>query len=83
MSIRAKIPGVRTFSTSVSDIDRIRIASPAFAIKPSLELEQFTDVTTVGATDDDILVYFDAIKKFSPAEPTDVIAVDTIFGGSF
>lgn len=83
MSIKATISGVRTVSTSVSDIERIRISSPAFAIKPSLVLEQFTDVTTVDATDDDILVYSDVIKKFSPNQSTAVIQLNAITGGSF
>jgi hypothetical protein len=83
MSIRAKISGVRTISTSVSGTDRIRIASPAFAISPSLSLEDFTDITTVGAQDEDLLIYDGSSNQFLPSESIATFELVSVTGGTF
>lgn len=83
MSIKAKITGVRTISTSVSTTDRIRIASPAFAISPSLFLDDFTDVVTVAAQDENFLIYDALAENFSPSESTSAFELLRVTGGIF
>jgi len=83
MRIRARIASTQAISTSLSDINRIRLSSPAISITPSLFLEDFTDVTTVDAVDDDLLIFSETTNQFNPREATDVFTVGTIFGGSF
>jgi hypothetical protein len=83
MSIKAKIAGAKTISTNISGTERIRLSSPAFAIKPSLPLDDFTDVTTVGAKDEDLLIFNARAKKFLPAEPSSAFELLSVSGGTF
>lgn len=83
MKITARIPDRKVISSSLSDINRIRLSSPAISIKPSLFLEDLTDVTTVDAVDDNILLFSETTNQFNPRESADVFTVGTIFGGTF
>jgi hypothetical protein len=83
MRIRARIASTQAISTSLSDINRIRLSSPAIDIKPDLSLNDFTDVTTAGAKDDDILVFIGSTKQFTPTESTELFSIGTVSGGAF
>jgi hypothetical protein len=83
MSIKVKIADAKTISTNVSGTGRIRISSQAFAIKPSLPLDDFTDVTTVGAKNEDYLIFNARTRKFLPAEPSSSFELLSVSGGTF
>ncbi len=83
MSIKARIAGAKTISTNISGTERIRLSSPAFDIKPSLPLDDFTDVTTVGAKDEDLLIFNAQAKKFLPEEPSSAFELLSVSGGTF
>jgi hypothetical protein len=83
MSIKVRVAPTQPISTGLSDINRIRLSSPAIGIKPNLFLEDLVDVTTVGAEDEDILLFSAAARQFVPTEKTTVISLQTVFGGQF
>jgi len=83
MSIKARIAGAKTISTNISGTERIRLSSPAFDIKPSLSLDDFIDVTTVGTKDEDFLIFNARSKNFLPTEPTSAFELLSVSGGTF
>jgi len=83
MSIKARIAGAKSVSTNLSGTERIRLSSPAFDIKPSLPLNDFTDVTTVGAKDEDYLIFDARTRNFLPAEPSSAFELLSVSGGTF
>jgi hypothetical protein len=83
MNIRVKVASTQAISTALSDINRVRLSAPSIDIKPELSLDELTDVTTVGAKNDNILVYSTASRNFVPSESTALISIGTITGGLF
>lgn len=87
MNIRARILETKVLSSKISDVNRIRLSSPAIEIKPSLFLNDLIDVNTIGANDDDALLFSSSIKKFTPTDITDIrdeiTTVEKVVGGFF
>jgi hypothetical protein len=87
MRIRAKIASTQAISTSLSDINRIRLSSPAIPIKPNIFLSELTDVNTAGASEDDALIFLALTKNFTPTDITDIreeiTTVNKLVGGFF
>jgi hypothetical protein len=83
MRIRARIASTQAISTSLSDINRIRLSSPAIAIKPSILLEELIDVTTVGVENENILIFSATTRQFVPSEKSSLFSVKNVFGGQF
>lgn len=81
MKITARI------SSSLSDSTRIRLSLPAIAIKPSIFLSDLTDVSTVGASNDDALIFSQLSNNFTPTDIADIrneiTTVNKIVGGFF
>jgi hypothetical protein len=83
MSIKVRVAPTQPISTGLSDVNRIRLSSPEFEFKPSITLDDLTDVTTAGAKDEDILVFSRSTRQFTPTESTDLISLETVSGGVF
>lgn len=87
MKIRARISDKKVISSSLSGVNRIRLSSPAIAIKPSIFLSDLIDVTTVGASNDDALIFSQLSNNFNPTDITDIrneiTTVNKLVGGFF
>jgi hypothetical protein len=87
MRIRARIASTQAISTSLSDINRIRLSSPAIPIKPNIFLSDLTDVNTVGASGNDALIFLASTKNFTPTDITnireEITTVNKLVGGFF
>jgi hypothetical protein len=82
MTIKVKIAPTQAISSSLSEVNRIRLSSPEIDIKPSVSLEELDDVTIVGAEDGDILSFSSALRKYAPSEQPD-FTLQKVFGGQF
>jgi hypothetical protein len=83
MGIRAKITNVETISTSLSDVNSIRLSAPSINIKPELSINELIDASSVDAETDDILLFTAVNKKFIPIQSSEVIPLPLVNGGSF
>jgi hypothetical protein len=87
MSIRTRITSTQAISTSLSDINRIRLSSPAIPIKPNIFLSDLTEVNTAGATEDDALIFLASTRNLTPTDITDIreeiTTVNKLVGGFF
>jgi hypothetical protein len=87
MRIRARIASTQAISTSLSDINRIRLSSPAIPIKPNIFLSDLTDVDATGASEDDALIFLAFNKNFTPTDITDIreeiTTINKLVGGFF
>jgi hypothetical protein len=83
MGIRAKITNVETISTSLSDVNSIRLSAPSINLKPELSINELIDASSVDAETDDILLFSAVNKKFIPIQASQVISLPLVNGGSF
>jgi hypothetical protein len=87
MRIRARIASTQAILTSLSDINRIRLSSPAIPIKPNIFLSDLTDADNTGASEDDALIFLASNKNFTPTDITDIreeiTTINKLVGGFF
>jgi len=87
MRIRARIATSQAISTSLSDINRIRLSSPAIPIKPNIFLSDLIEVNTAGAIEDDALIFLASTRNFTSTDITDIreeiTTINKLVGGFF
>ena len=87
MTIRTRIANSQTVSTNIPTVNQIRLSKPSIAIKPSVTLSELNDVSTVGARNDDALLFSATSKKLIPTDITDIreeiTTVNKLVGGFF
>lgn len=87
MGIKVAISDRKVINSSLTETNRIRLSSPAIAIKPSIFLSDLTDINTVDASDDDALIFEFSSRNFRPTDITDIreniTKVDKLVGGFF